>query len=131
MNAKKYGAAFANRSLFRQESVTLASLFLATPNWTLVQQQVLSQNLLQSRTISNAERLCRELLSRLKTLHPPELHLLVNGNPLEQGYILWIAVCRRYSLIAGFAAIVLRERYISLKTGLRVAGRTNWTFDAG
>lgn len=110
---------FANRALFRSESIAMASIFLATSDWKSVQQQVIATNLLQSRTITNAQRLCRELLSRLRTLHTAELQILVTGTPAEQGYILWVAVCRCYPLIAQFAVDVLRERYLSLKTDLR------------
>jgi hypothetical protein len=119
MATTTHTTAFANRSLFRNESVAIAALFLRNSDWKTVQQLVLSNNLLQSRTLSNAERLCRELISRVKTLRPAELALLVNGTALEQGYILWVAVCRRYPLIAKFAGEVLRERYISLKPEVR------------
>jgi hypothetical protein len=44
--------------------------------------------------------------------------LLVEANPQEQSYLLWLAVCRRYRFIADFAVEVLRERYITLKTDL-------------
>ena len=119
MARKTDGIAFSNRSLFVHESVMMAALFLDAADWNVVRAEVLSKNLLQSRTASNAERLCREFISRLKTLHLSELRLLFDGTPLEQGYILWIAICRRYKLIADFAVEVLRERYLSLKTHVK------------
>jgi hypothetical protein len=119
MSPKTANTSFANRALFRNESIAIAALYLATPNWKTVQQEVITTNLLQSRTITNAQRLCRELLSRLRTLTHAELQLLVTGTPIEQGYILWVAVCRCYPLIGRFATGILRERHLSLKTDLR------------
>ena len=119
MGHNNANTSFANRALFRNESIAMAALFLASPDWKTVQQQVIATNLLQSRTIANAQRLCRELLSRLRTLNTTELQLLVSGTPLDQGYILWIAVCRRYPLIGLFATDGLRERHLSLMTDLR------------
>jgi hypothetical protein len=67
------------------------------------------------------KRICLEIISRLKTLAPRELDLLVNGNSKEQGYLLWMAVCRRYRFIADFAIEILQEHYICLKTDLQQA----------
>lgn len=96
----------------------LAVLFLELSDWNAVREEVLSENLLQARTISTLKRVCREIVSRLKTLDPNEIDLLVNGCAQEQGYLLWIAVCRRYEFIADFAIEVVRERFISLKNNL-------------
>lgn len=109
---------FTTGSLFHRESVKLAVLFLEFNNWNIVRDKVLSNNILQARTLNTSKRVCREIISRLKTLDLRELDLLVHGNAQEQGYLLWIAVCRRYKFIADFAVEVLRERYISLKTDL-------------
>jgi len=116
---KKQNGFYANRAMYRPESVAIASLLLEFGGWNAVKERVLSTNLLQSRTISNGERLYRELTSRLKTLSERELSLLVHGTAQDQGYILWIAICRRYELIASFADEVLRERHHGLKTDVR------------
>ena len=107
---------FTTGSLFHHESVKLAALYLELGDWNAVRDKVISNNLLQTRTLNTLKRVCREVISRLKTLSIDELHFLVEANPQEQGYLLWLATCRRYRFIADFAIEVLRERYITLKT---------------
>jgi len=118
MKSERYSMSFTTGSLFHRESVELAVLFLDQGDWNAVRDQVLSGNLLQARTLNTLKRVCREIISRLKTLGPPEIKLLIHGGAQEQGYLLWIAVCRRYKFIADFAVEVIRERYISLKMDL-------------
>ncbi len=107
---------FTTGSLFHRESVKLAALYLELGDWNAVRDKVISNNLLQTRTLNTLKRVCREVISRLKTLSIEELDFLVEANPQEQGYLLWLATCRRYRFIADFAIEVLRERYITLKT---------------
>ncbi len=54
-------------------------------------------------------RKCREIVSRLQTLNDEELRFLVGADNREQGYMLWIAACRRYTFIGEFAVEVLRS----------------------
>ncbi|MBD1998034.1 DUF1819 family protein [Leptolyngbya sp. FACHB-541] len=106
---------FTTGTLFHQESVKLAELFLEFQDWSLVRTVVLSKNLLQSRTVNTSKRVCREVCSRLRTLSAAQLDLLVHGSTQDQGYLLWLAVCRRYKFIADFAVEIVREKYISLQ----------------
>ena len=109
---------FTTGSLFHRESVKLAALYLDLGDWNAVRDKVITENLLQTRTLNTLKRVCREVISRLKMLSRGELELIVEGYHQEQGYLLWLAVCRRYSFIADFAVEVLRERYITLKNDL-------------
>lgn len=118
MKSERYSMSFTTGSLFHHESVKLAQLYLKLEDWNAVRNKVLVDNLLQARTLNTSKRVCREIISRLKKLSLGELDLLVQANQQEQGYLLWIAVCRRYKFIADFAVEVLRERYVSLKTDL-------------
>ncbi|MCY4379752.1 MAG: DUF1819 family protein [Candidatus Dadabacteria bacterium] len=119
MSRKRYSTSFkTGNGLFSRESVNLASLYMELGDWNVVRDKVVSENLLQFRTQNTLKRFCSEVISRLKTLSFDELRLLVETNPREQRYLLWIALCRRYSFIADFAIEVLRERYISLKFNL-------------
>jgi len=118
MNNDKYSMSFTTGSLFYLESVKLAELFIALDDWNAVRNKVLSENLLQARTQNTSKRVCREIISRLKTLTPLEIDLLINGSPQEQTYLLWIAVCRRYKFIADFAVEIIREHYLCLKINL-------------
>lgn len=109
---------FTTGSLFHRESVKLVALYLDLGDWNSVRDKVIAENLLQTRTLNTLKRVCREVISRLRTLNPGELEFLVEGSHQEQAYLLWLAVCRRYRFIADFAVEVLRERYIALKTDL-------------
>ncbi|MEM7593140.1 MAG: BrxA family protein [Cyanobacteria bacterium P01_A01_bin.83] len=106
-NAKKYSFSFANRSLLYQDSVGVATLFVEFGNWNQVRDLVVERNLLQTRTQKSSVRLCREICSRLKTLREKEINLLVDGMVKDKGYILWLALCRRYKFIRDFAVEVL------------------------
>lgn len=118
MNTGRYSMSFTTGSLFHREAVELAQLYLDLGDWDAVRAKVVSENLLQSRTLSALKRLCREVFPRLKTLSLGEIEFLVEGRYQEQAYLLWIAVCRRYRFIAEFAVEVLRERFITLKADL-------------
>lgn len=109
---------FTTGGLFSRESAILAMVFSETGNWDTVRNKVITENLLQTRTLTSAQRVCREVISRLKTLNPSELDLFIRGTAQEQGYLLWIAVCRCYKFIADFAVEILRERYLGLKIDL-------------
>jgi hypothetical protein len=109
---------FTTGGLFHRESVQLAALYLSLGDWDSVRDKVITKNLLQSRTLNTLTRVCREIISRLKTLSPDELKFLIEGSHQEQAHLLWLAVCRRYRFIADFAVEVLHERYITLKTDL-------------
>ena len=133
MRNDKYCMSFTTGGLFHHESVNLAVLYLDIEDWNAVRQKVMAENLLQTRTLNTSRRVCREIISRLKTLDAGELDLLVASNPREQGYLLWLAVCRRYGFIADFAVEVMRERYITFKTDLTHAdfdtffnGKSEW-----
>jgi hypothetical protein len=109
---------FTTGSLFHRESVELAALYLDLGDWNAVRSKVIAQNLLQTRTLNTLKRVCREIISRLKTLSSGELEFLVEGRHQEQAFLLWLAVCRRYKFVSDFAVEVLRERYITLKCDL-------------
>ena len=110
-----YLMSFTTGGLFHRESVQLATLYRDLDDWQAVHDRVIAENILQTRTVSTLKRVYREIVSRLKSLTSTELAFLLEGSHQEQAYLLWLAVCRRYSFIADFAVEVLRERYITLK----------------
>ena len=109
---------FTTGTLFCRETARLAVLFVDLKDWNAVRNTVIAGNLLQARTQNTSKRFCSEIISRLKTLSVQELQLLVNGTSQEQAYLLWLAICRRYTFIGDFAVEIIRERFISLKTDL-------------
>ncbi len=115
---KTYSLSFTTGDLLSRESLKIANLFLDIRDWNLVREKVVANNLLQAKTLRTTKRICGEVCSRLKMLSQNELELLTETNIQEQGYLLWLAICRRYKFIADFAVEVLRERYLSLKNSL-------------
>lgn len=109
---------FTTGGLFHRESVQLAMLYLELEDWHAVREKVIAENILQSRTVNTLKRVCREIISRLKTLSPGELHFFTRATPQEQIHLLWIAICRRYRFISDFAIEVLREHSITMNTDL-------------
>lgn len=116
MSHNRYSMSFTTGSLFHRESVKVTELYLMSGDWIAVRDDVINQNILQARTLNALKRVCREVISRLKTLRDEELCFFIEANHQVQAHLLWIAVCRRYKFIAEFAVEVLRERYIALKT---------------
>ena len=110
----KYSMAFTTGGLLQQESIILAECYLAHRDWKLVRQQVLAENLLQSRTESSLKKITGEIIKRLKLLNDDELEYLVNANSEQQTWILWVAICKYYSFIRDFAMEVIREKFLSL-----------------
>jgi hypothetical protein len=114
----KYNKSFQTGNLMRAESLMLAELYLALGDWEQVRLRVARENMFQSRTQSASGRITRETVARLKELNDSELRFLVSSNSADQGYLLWIAICRRYPFIAEFAIEVVREKYLKLQPSL-------------
>ena len=105
---------FSTGALFQVQSVMIAELYADLGNWQSVRAKVLENNLLQSRTKNTAQRVCREIVSRLKRLTPDQLLTLSAGPSKDQGHILWAAVCKRYQFIHDFAVEVVHEKFLSM-----------------
>ena len=78
-------------------------------------------------TFSRFERSVRpsawpeSLCSDFRNFQDRELDLLISGSQEDQNHLLWVAVCRRYRLIAEFAVEVVRERFLSMGAPLELA----------
>ena len=118
MKYGRYHMSFTTGGLFHYESVEVARLYLDLRDWKNVQDRITVENILQARTLNTINRVCREVISRMKTLSLDEMEFLVEAGHQEQAYLLWVAACRQYQFIADFAVEVLRERYITLKNDL-------------
>lgn len=112
---------FSTGGLFVQHSIVVAKVFMKLNDWSLVNSNVIEENLLQSKKISSAKREYSEISSRLKLLNKDELEYLIDSDFREQTLLLWVAVCRRYQFIAEFAIEVLHERYVTLKADVTQA----------
>lgn len=121
----KYRMSFSIGGLFLRESVLLASLYGEKNDWILVQEEAIETNLLQSRTISSAKRIGREVIGRLQELNDDEQRLLIDGTVEEQAQLLWLAICRRYAFIGEFSKEVVKEHAMAYHNRL-----SNEDFDA-
>lgn len=107
-----YSMSFTTGALLYREAEQVARLFEKLQNWNEVRRQVIDNNLLQMRSANASQRVFREVASRLKKLDPEILTHFTQVLRHEQQYILWLAICQRYSFISDFAIEVLRERYL-------------------
>ena len=113
-NKSLYSMSFSTGALFRQYSIMVAELYAELQNWPDVRSKVLRSNLLQARTHNTANRVCREIISRLKRLTPDQLLILSGGSARDHGHILWTAVCKRYQFIYDFAVEVVHEKFLNM-----------------
>ena len=118
MTVTTYRLSFTTGGLFINESVMAAELYLKSRDWQHVRDQIRSENLLQVRTAAAALRISKEVVARLEHLTDEEITALAQGTARERGYLLWAAVCRRYTFIRDFAMEVLREYFITLRQSL-------------
>jgi len=110
----KYQMSFSTGGLFLRESLLAVELYLLHRDWKKVREILLSENLIQARTISSAQRVTREICQRLALLTLEQLQLLASGTTQERQGLLWVAVCKRYSFIKDFMTEVVRENFLRL-----------------
>ena len=103
---------FTTAALLYRESAKILDLYTQVHDWPLVGKQAVEQNLLRMRTPSSSRRICSEVIARLTALTPTQLGILQDGSPPEQRYVLWLAVCKRYRFVRGFARDVVREKFL-------------------
>jgi len=113
MTSKKYKLSFTAASLSINEAVNIAEVYLKMRDWNQTNLYIKENNTLQSRTSSRTIRVSRELIQRLKMLTDTQIELLVEGNPTEKKYLLWLAACKTYEFVKEFAIEVLHEKYLS------------------
>jgi len=118
MPATKYSMSFTTGALFYHESVRIIELFSSLKQWEKVREAIIADNAIRARTTNTLKRVTNEIISRLKTLSEQELTFFAEATYAERGYILWLAVCRRYAFIGDFAVDVMHENFISLKNAV-------------
>lgn len=110
-----YRLSFTSCALLFSYSEKLIELYDNIGDWEKVRQIALADNLVQARTLSSRKRITYELVSRLKMLNIRELDLFANAGSQEQGYILWLAICRYYEFVGDLACELVYENFISHK----------------
>lgn len=112
--APRYRLGFSSGSLLAREGYLAATAYLQLNDWSMTRQQLLEDNTLQARTQSSKTRRVREVLQRISELSAGEIALLADSTATERAHMMWVAACRRYSLIGEFAEEVIRERFLTL-----------------
>ncbi|MCK5894354.1 MAG: DUF1819 family protein [Endozoicomonadaceae bacterium] len=111
MAANHYSLSFTTGSALIREAIDVAALKCELVDWAEVRAYVLEHNTFQSRTVSTLKKLYGEVSRRLQYLNDDKLSLLANGSESEQKQLLWLALCRRYSLISDFSVEVLSHQF--------------------
>jgi len=125
-----YRLSFTTGGLYLTESVALAEAYLATSDWKQVVTEAGTTVSFSLEKDKSVRRVAREIANRLTTLGKAELEFLVHGaDRNEQAAVLWIAICRTYSLIKDFAVEVLSERYASYRREVSPGDYTMFVHD--
>lgn len=104
-----YALSFTTGGLFVAEASVAARLYNELNEWRAVRQELASGQHVAFRTKATANRVSREIVSRLELLNREKLSLLAEGAPNVRVAISWIAACRRFEMIADFARTVIAE----------------------
>lgn len=112
---EKYKMSFTIAGLLRNETITIAALFVSSRDWAVVQRHVLDENCLQLKAMSSRRRIFREIRMRLEKLSAAEMAMLTSGTSSDVDAMLWLSICRLYGFIGDFAKEVLREKTLSLQ----------------
>jgi flagellar biosynthesis regulator FlbT len=118
MTTTNYKTSFTTGGLFLREASKAVELFNPIKDWDQVRERIRAENLLHSRTQTAALRTSRELIHRLEVLTNPEIEILLDGSRQEHLQILWLAVCKQYTLVYEFAVEVIHEKYLRLDLDL-------------
>jgi hypothetical protein len=110
--APRFALSFTSGALLIREALVVAPIYLRKRDWTKTRAVISDDNLLQARTRRSSVRLGSEVVQRLAVLTDDEIELLAEATSSERGHLLWVAACRRYTLIGEFAEEVVRERFL-------------------
>lgn len=92
------------------ENLIIAEEYNKFKDWTQVRDEVISNNLLQSRTDSTLKTIYGEVSKRLKNLADEEMALMIESDA-DVKHLVWLAICRQYPFTYQFAVEILSEYY--------------------
>lgn len=116
-----YNLSFTAASLRPELMRIAAEAFLASSDWDVAKDHILSTNAFQCRTSSSASRLESELRQRLQLLTLPQLTLLAGAPAEDRAAMSWLAVCKRSSFMFDFVSGVLRDKLAAHDPVLRLS----------
>lgn len=109
-NGAFYGFGFTAASLRPELLLIVAERFLQTGSWDETKKRVLTENELQCRTATSAQRMEREIRPRLQNLSHQQLELLVKSGADTRISLSWLAAVKNSSFLFDFAADVIRSK---------------------
>lgn len=107
---KAYSLTFTAASLRPEMARIVAEIYLASGDWGLAKKRVLSENALQSRTQSSANRMEREFRQRLQTLTQGQIEILAHAPADSRMAIAWLAILKHSAFVYEFTADSLRTK---------------------
>ncbi|MCR2791700.1 DUF1819 family protein [Microbacterium sp. zg.Y625] len=132
-SVERYALSFTSGGLLVTEAWHTAEVWSRVRDWALVRAELMESNTLQSRTVQSRRTVSREVVGRLSELSADEMSLLRESSPQERAHLMWVAACRRYTLVGEFAEEVVRERFLLLTPSLKrgdfdifVRGKALW-----
>lgn len=117
----RYALSFTSGGLLVTEARRVYEIWHRTPDWGAVRADLMTSNRLQLRTDQSRRTIIREVIGRLSTLSDAELELFEHSSPTEIGYLMWVAACRRYTVLGEFAEEVVREFFLLRRPAIQHA----------
>ncbi len=111
MSTSRYSLSFTTGAALISESVVVAELYVELGDWSSVRGKVLTENYLQSRTVSTLKKLYGEVSRRLRHLTDEQLSLLATGTETQAKQLIWLAICKQYKFIYDFTIEVIVPQY--------------------
>lgn len=105
-----YNLRFIAASLRPELVRIVAEEFLATGDWELTRNRILSSNALQCRSSNSGVRLERELRQRLRHLTNEQLVIAATATAEDRANMAWLAACKSIQIAYEFAVDVMREK---------------------
>lgn len=107
---KKYSIGFTRPASLR-EMVILAQLYANCEDWSLASNQVIKENLFQTRTARSSQVLYGEVQKRLSLLNRNQIELIADDYAQDVRQLSWISICKQYPFIGDFTVEVLVPAY--------------------
>lgn len=118
MSTSEYSLSFTTGAALIRESVMIADIYVQLRHWPDVRSKVLTENSLQSRTVSTLKKLYGEVSKRLKLLTDDQLVMLATGSETQVKALVWLAICRQYTFIHDFTIEVIVPHYSAARFSL-------------
>lgn len=105
-----YQLSMTAAALRYHEAKIVTEVFIEIGDWSLAQNQVLSENLLQKPTSATAKREFGEIKNRLMTLSADQLRAFTTANLTELKYLTFLSCIKYYRLLNDFMIEVVRTK---------------------